>query len=631
MSRTSNSQSGYVLVSVTAILLAILAAILAVNNSYSSKILTDRETDALDREEVEFSALAHLQAYAEQKSCTASPGNITVSGSKDDVDYTLSWSKSATGTTISGAYQPSTGSTTDWTTEQTGVELYGEIQSVTWVLAPYFSEYVEIKYDNKSQHHYHAKAKIKKDGEIVLRSFKLGPLATEPLTLVQAELELFFESGEFENPEQLQLNAIRFPWDPADVTDSETGLGTNPSWAKADYGKFEKIDTVVTMLTNSASIDFTELLGSWMNGARPHNGWALTTEGSTHTKWKTEVTEGSTTADFVQRPRMHIKYRCACGEACVGIDQTEVAALGTLKAVNGFGGGHDKMAKLWLHRAHQQYLVENTASAKILDRTVYSPAGLSSFDVPSMVSGNDITGAHIELANAEHPNHHYYTLLDGDEIDVDLSATSLPNAHAKQLNYFQSLADSPVGDSLEQRRMPTPTSGDIATTQAVSNYVSDSSAYVGGYSYFDDRYWFGTQMDGKIKTQDFPVKDDTATVSTVHTADIGRSSINLTALDFNNYHTIDALHIIDQHNFLLSGEYYNKPAYAYLEATLGRRQFHDGDIVLYNNLTQTTRLIDGEISRSNGNNVSAIALFKEPMPDSTSSEAEFEAAFPFLY
>lgn len=626
MTQASKSQSGYVLVSVTAILLAILAAILAVNNSYSSKILTDRETDTLDRKEIERSALAHLQAYARQKSCTATPGNISVSGSKDDISYTLSWIKSATGTTVSGTYLPSTGSSAGWSTEEKGIELYGETQSVTWVLNPYFSEFVEIKYGSKTQHHYHAKAKIKNDGEIVLRSFKLGPLATEPLTLVQAELELFFENGEFESPELLQLNAVRFPWDPTSVTDSETGLGDNPSWLKGDYGKFEKVDTAVTMLTNSASIDFTELLGSWMNGARPNNGWALTTENSKHTKWHTELTEKSKTIDFEQRPRMHIKYRCACGEACVGVDQTEVAALGTLKAVGGYGAGDDQMVKLWLHRAHQQYLVENTSSGEILNRTVYFPAGLSDFSVPNTALGHHITGAHIELANADHPDHHYYTLLNGTSINV--STNYLSNSGSKQLTYYQSLASEPVGyTSLKLREMPTPTSGFAATQQPVSDYVTDTNAYVGGYSYYDDRYWFGTQLNDETKTQDFPVEDDTAPTH-VHTADISRSNLDLPALAFNNNHTIDALHVIDQHNILLSGEYYATSSW---EIELGRRQFHDGDIVLYNNLTQTTRLIDGEISRSNSNNVSAIALFKEPMPASGSSEAEFAAAFPFLY
>lgn len=625
MRQASTSQSGYVLVSVTAILLAILAAILAVNNSYSSKILTDRETDTLDRDEIERSALAHLQAYARQKSCTATPGNISVSGSKDDISYELSWSKSATGTTISGTYQPSTGSATDWTTEQTGIELYGETQSVTWVLAPYFSEFVEIKY-NKANHHHdhnnHAEAKIADGADIVLRSFKLGPLATEPLTLVQAELELFFENGEFKNPDKLQLNAVRFPWDPATVTDAETGLGTNSTWKKANYDKFEQIDTELSMLTDSAKIDFTELLGSWVNGARPNYGWALTTESTDHTKW----ISGPASADFAERPRMHIKYRCSCGEACVGVDQTEVAALGTLKAVGTYGAGDDQMVKLWLHRAHQQYLVENTASVKILDRTVYFPAGLSDFSVPNTASGHHITGAHIELANADHPDHHFYTLLNGTSINT--TTNNLSNSGSKQLTYYQSLAGEPVGHtSLKLREMPTPTSGFTATQQPVSDYVTDANAYVGGYSYFDDRYWFGTQLNDETKTQDFPVEDDTAPTN-VHTVDISRSNLDLPALAFNNNHTIDALHVIDQYNFLLSGEWFDTTKY---ESELGRRQFQDGDIVLYNSLTQTTRLIDGEISRSNNNNVSAIALFKEPMPASGSSEAEFADAFPFLY
>lgn len=647
MRRTSKSQRGYVLVSVTAILLAILAAILAVNNSYSSKILTDRETDTLDRDEIERSALAHLQAYARQKSCTATPGNISVSGSKDDISYTLDWSKSATGTTVSGTYQPSTGNTVAWRTEQQGMELYGEIQSVTWVLAPYFSEFVEIKYDNKNHHHdhsNHAEAKVKKGADIVLRSFKLGPLATEPLTLVQADLELFYESiDKFANPDKLQLSAIRFPWDPSGVTDDRTGLGSNNTWKKANYDKFEAVDTNLSLsvASNSATIDFTELLGSWLSGARPNYGWALTTESTDYTKW----ISGPTSADFEQRPRMHIKYRCACGETCVGVDQSEVAALGTLTDVDGKGGGSNKMIKLWLHRAHQEYLIENTSASAVLDRTVYHPAGLSDFDVPAMAYSDAITGAHIELANTDHPDHHYYTFLDGSSVTQSPSTTStttsawfktsstttttdLSNSHDKQLSHFQSLASNPVGESLQPRQMPTPTSGFNAPTQAVSTYFSDAETYVGGFSYFDQRYWFGSQLNDEIKTEDFPVQDGTTATSNVHSADNTRSNLDLAALDFNSDHTIDALHVIDQHNFLLSGEYYDTTSY---EIELGRRQFHDGDIVLYNNITQTTRLIDGEISRSNGNNVSAIALFKEPMPPSGSTEAEYEAAFPFLY
>ena len=614
------------LVSVTALLLAILAAILAVNNSYTTKIVTDRETDPFDRVEIERNAFAHLQAYAEQKNCTATPDTFSVTGEKDGISYTLDWSKSATGTTLSGSYQRAA---THWTTEQLDVELYGETQSASWVLAPYFSEFVEIKYDKDKHHHDHSnhdKAKIKKDGDIVLRSFKLGPLATEPLTLVQAELELFFESAnKFENPDELQLNAVRFPWDPKDVTDDKTGLGANSTWKKGNYDKFETVRTDLTMLSNSAKIDFTELLGSWVSGTRPNFGWALTTESTKKTEWLS----GPTSINFAQRPRMHIKYRCACGKACVGVDQTEVVALGTLKAVDGYGGEHNKMAKLWLHRAHQQYLVENASSGAILDRTVYYPAGLSEFDVPSTVAGQEITGAHIEPANADHPNHHFYTLLDGKSIDVDLPAFNLSNAHSKQLTYYQSPANKPIGDSsLELRRMPTPTSGTLATQQPVSTYVSDANTFVGGYSYFDNRYWFGTQLNGVIKTQDFPVKDDTASVTAVHTADIGRASLALPVLSFNANHTIDALHVIDKYNYLISGEYYDTTEW---EVELGRRQFHDGDIVLYNTITQKARLIDGEISRSNGNNVSAIALYKEPIPASGSTESEFEEAFPFLY
>lgn len=645
MRRASQSQSGYVLVSVTAVLLAILAAILAVNNSYSTKIVADRETTPLDREEIERSALAHLQAYAEQNNCSATPDNLSVNGSKDGTSYTLNWSKSATGTTLTGAYQSAASSNPDWNTEQQNIELYGETQSVAWVLAPYFSEFAEIKYDKQNHHHDHsdhAEAKVKKEADIVLRSFKLGPLATEPLTVVQAELELFFENGEFKNPEQLQLNAIRYPWDPSDVTDAETGLGTNSVWQKANYDKFEPVTTDLSLsaLTDSAKIDFTELLASWVSGARPNYGWALTTESTDHTKWKS----GPSSANFEERPRMHIKYRCACGEACVGVDQTEVAALGTLTDVDGYGGGSDQMIKLWLHRAHQEYLIENSSAAAILDRTVYYPAGLSAFDVSAMAYSAAITGAHIEVANTDHPDHHYYTFLDGSSVTQSPSTSStttnawgfsssstttdLSNAHDKQLTEFQSPANLPVGESLQLRRMPTPTSVAQAPTQPLATFFSDADTYVSGFSYNDQRYWFGTQLNDEIKTEDFPVKNGTTATSHAHSVDTTRSSLDLPPLDFNSDHTIDALHVINKHNFLLSGEYYDTTSY---EVELGRRQFHDGDIVLYNNLTQTTRLIDGEISRSNGNNVSAIALFKEPMPASGSSEAEFEAAFPFLY
>ena len=628
MDDSSMTQRGYVLVSVTVVLLTVLAAILAVNNSYVSKIHSDRETDSLGREEIELSAFAHLKAYAEQKNCTATPSNMTVSGTKDGYDYSMNWSRSLSGTTLTGNFQLSSNSGSSWSTEQNNIEMYGETQSVAWVLASYFSEYVEIKHNKATQHHdhgHHAEAKIKADKEIVLRSFKLGPLRTEPLRIVHAELELSFDNiNNFRNSDLIQLNAIRYPWDTSTATDQSTGFGANSNWTLGSYDKFEPLDTDLTLLTNSARIDFTELLGSWQSGTRPNYGWALTTTGNGNTKWISGPSGGT----FEQRPRMHIKYRCACGEACVGVDQTEAVALGTLNAVGGKGGGNDKMIKLWLHRAHQQYLIANTSSGEMLGRTVYYPAGLSDFDVPNTASGHKITGAHIELANADHPNHHYYTLLDGQSI-TNISSSPLPSAHDKQLTYYQSAADKPIGDSsMQLRKMPTPTSGNVAAPQPVSTYVTNSSAYAGGYSYFDDRYWFGTQLDGEVKTQDFPVKDDTASVTSVHTADISRPSLAIPNLDFDVNHTIDALHVIDKDNYLLSGEWFNTTDY---ESALGRRQFHDGDIVLYNTITKTTRLIDGEISRSNLNNVSAIALFKEPMPPSGSTESEFEDAFPFLY
>lgn len=628
MSNSSRKRSGYVLVSVTVVLLTVLAAILAVNKSYVSKIHIDRETNSLGREEIELSAFAHLKAYAEQKNCTATPNNMTVSGTKDGYDYSMNWSKSPSGSTLSGNFQLSNNSGSSWSTEQTNIEMYGETQSVTWVLASYFSEYVEIKHNNASRHHdhsHHAEAKIQADKEIVLRSFKLGPLRTEPLKIVHAELELSFDNiNDFRNPELIQLNAIRYPWDTATATDQSTGFGPNSNWTLGSYDKFHPLDTDLTLLTNSARIDFTSLLASWQNGTRPNYGWALTTTGTQDTKWVSSPSGGT----FEQRPRMHIKYRCACGEACVGVDQTEALALGTLNPVDGYGGGNEKMIKLWLHRAHQQYLIEDPSSGEVLDRTVYYPAGLSDFDVPNTTSGHQITGAHIELANADHPDHHYYTLMDGQGIN-NTSLFPLPSAHDKQLTYYQSAADKPIGDSsMQLRKMPTPTSGNVAAPQPVSTYVTDSSAYAGGYSYFDDRYWFGTQLDGEIKTQDFPVKDDTASATSVHTADTSRSILAVPNLNFDAYHTIDALHVINRYNYLLSGEWFNTTDY---ESALGRRQFHDGDIVLYNTITKTARVIDGEISRSDHNNVSAISLFKEPMPPSGSTESEFEDAFPFLY
>jgi len=637
MRGTAKSNGGYVLVSITAVLLAILAAILAVNESYSKKIVIDYNTNAVERSEVEKSAMAHLRAYAEQKSCTATPEDISVNGSKDGFNYTVSWEKSPSGTELTAVYESATDTSNTWQTTQSDIELYGATQEVTWVLAPYFSEYVEIKHNNKDHHKDHSdndEAKVDKDKEMVLRSFKLGPLRTEPISLVQAELELTSDkNSDNDDAEHLQLNAIRYPWDPTDVTDSETGLGTNDNWIVADYSKFETLDTEITTSDNVTTVDFTGLLSSWLNGSRPNYGWAFTVSDK-DISWLTNPEK----TDFHARPRMQIKYRCACAEACVGIDQTEVAAIATLNPVDGIGGGNDSLTKLWLHRAHEDYLLDDTSSTAALGRPTYHQAGLSEFVVSGLNSGDSITGAHIEVANADHPDHHYYTLLDGLSVtQLPISSffgtdyTDLSNANDKQLIYYQSPASSPVGTSLEYRRAPDPTTGFTASTHLVSDFVDSSGDFIGGFSFFDQSYWFPTVAWTFDKIESFPVENDTVS-NNVH------SKGTSTADDVENWiaindliHVVDALHVIDKDNYLISGEWMEGADGSTWETELGGWQFHDGEIVLYNAITEKVRIIDREVSRSQSNNVSAIALYKEPMPADGSSESEYEDAFPFMY
>ncbi|MGB0866574.1 MAG: hypothetical protein ACPGSC_08690, partial [Granulosicoccaceae bacterium] len=62
-------------------------------------------------------------------------------------------------------------------------------------------------------------------------------------------------------------------------------MGTNPNWQVANFDKFEPVDTRVSMNANSATIDMSELVGSWIEGNRPNYGWALTTTSSDTTKW----------------------------------------------------------------------------------------------------------------------------------------------------------------------------------------------------------------------------------------------------------------------------------------------------------------------------------------------------------
>ncbi|MGB0866575.1 MAG: hypothetical protein ACPGSC_08695, partial [Granulosicoccaceae bacterium] len=356
---------------------------------------------------------------------------------------------------------------------------------------------------------------------------------------------------------------------------------------------------------------------------------------------------------FEQRPRMHIKYRCACGQACVGIDQTEVAAIATLTKVNGKGSGvdqPDKFIKLWLHRANEQYLLPNPSGNTGLGRPNNHPAGLSSSQViDGYAADQDITGMHIELANSDHPDHHFYTFMDGKMITrlpktsstasttswfsafsaATTTSTTLGNAHDKSLYYYQSPSSKPVGFSLELRRAPAPTSGFNATPNQVSGFISNSDTLVAGFSYYDNRFYFPTFINNTHDVRNFPVEQDTTFSMPLYKIDSTRSSSPATVLDYaDNNHTTDALHVIDEFNYLISAEYFDT---TYYEAGLGGWEFQDGELVLYNTITQSSRIIDREYSRSDGNNISAVSLYKEPMPPSGSSEADFEAAYPFLY
>lgn len=632
-----HTDAGYVLVSVTVVLLSILSAIVMVNRSYITKHQVDRHTNPIARTQLEMSARAHLQAYAAQNSCEGIQGGaISVNGTKDGYSYRLEWRKSNSGAVLIGEYTSATDSGDTWQSSASGVALYGPEQAVTWVLAPYFSEYAEIRHNKPSYHRDHrdqSSSRVERDKNIALRSFKPGPLLREPLQIQSARLELFKSNpSDLANPEELTLHAIRYPWDPKTVTDANPSTDSNPGWTLGSYDKFEALDTEVTELTDSITIDFTELLSSWVEGTRTPNGWALTTTSNRPTSWPSRPTRADT--EFEQRPRLHINYRCECGEVCVGVDQTEVAALGTLTKVGGEGSStsEDKrFIKLWLHRAHEDYL-ESTSGSRFWNRPHHVPAGLSSSaKIPGFPTGEDLTGLHIEPANDEHPDHHYYYVLDGRSIQPG-NKTAAGNANDKLLVYYRSPADRPVGEAMEYRRSPQPSSPTLAAPIGLMSLFTSTDTFVGGFSYFDERYWFATRLSGINAIEDFPVEPDPTLPTSLHRRDTSRSQRPKTVLDYgDNIHTTDAVHAFDLNNFMISGEYLQGASGSTYESELGRWQFHDGELVVYNALTGRLRIIDREISRSDGNNVSAIAVYREPKPPAGSTEDTYEDAFPFLY
>lgn len=639
------TSQGYVLVSVTVILLSVLAAVMAINNGYRDRVIIDRATDPIDREEIEKSALAHLHAYAEQTNCSTDPANINISGNKDGVNYQLKWKKTKTGTVLSSKYSRSEG-TSHWKRKQADINLYGATQSTSWVLNSYFSDFVEIKYNNRGHHHdhsNHAEAKSEKNKEVALRSLKLGPLSTEPVSIIKAELELtpITLHSSF-NLSDFKIYAIKYPWDPEDVTSAYSGLGNKTPWPSSSLNEnFEALNTAATLDSDKVRFDITTLLNSWIKNTRPNYGWALASSGGKIT-WHS----GFKTNNEEKLPRINVQYRCACGEACVGITQNEAIALGSYRPIHGYGGTVNKLSKLWLHRAHQEYLDKDPAHpAGLMGRTVYIAAGLSDFSVPN-ATGKEVIGLHIEPTTWLHPSHHYYTLMvgasvnsmpragsssgssiDGSDSQTIATLTELANATDAELLYFQSPANLAIGQSLEARTLPAPMTGPV-DAQAVSSHISDNTAYVGGFSLYDDRYWFGQMIDHRFRFQDIPIKRKSSSTE-LHEIDPARARINSDFLSLNAERIPDALHVIDKYNFILSAEWIVSSAP--YDTALGRLQFHDGDIVLYNTITETARLINGEIKRSISNNVASIALFEEPYPPAGSSTATYQAAFPFFY
>jgi len=653
VNRATNNQQGYVLVSVMAILLTVLAAVIATNASFRSKISIDKKTSVAVRSEIQKSAFAHLNAYAEASNCEANSSSFSVEGSKDGIEYNLSWEKTATGNTLTGQYQLTGDNASTWTNTDYGVELFGKKQSTSWILASYFSSFVEIKLGKKDHHKEHGDkeyGKAELDQEMVLRSLKLGPLRTEPLKIVQAELQLTGRDDDVPNdPSLLFLNAIKYPWDPEDVTDSYDGLGDKTDWPETGLDKFETIDTVAKIEDGKVNIDMTGLINSWLSNARPNYGFAITSGDSTKFEWHSEPGNDN----YEDLPRINLDYRCSCAEACVGVKQNEALALGTYFSIDSdgesYGGGNDKMAKLWLHRANVEYLELDPANPHSgLDRPSYYPMGLSEFEVMGISDSpdKDIIGAHIELANDEHPDYHYYTLMAGDSVTKmpkvsDLQAllgakTDISNVDTAELVYLRSDANKPVGDSLEERMLPAPMDSTKIDVQAVNAYITDSDTYVGGFTYYDDRYWFGQYVDSNFRFQDIPVRRK-ASSTQLHEENAGVPRIDSAYITMNDQRVPDALHVIDQYNFLLSAEYIK--SYSPYDTRLGQLRFHDGDIVLYNTVSKRARLIDGEASRSNGNNVWSIALFEEPSPrdypdDDASKDIkdeEFKKSYPFMF
>ncbi len=621
---TNKSNQGYVLISVLVVLLTVLAAIVTVNTSYTNTIVVEADTDPTIRREIEKSAFAHLQAYTEQENCGINPVNITVDGEKDGVTYALNWVKNATGTELTGDYQTSGAQSYSWTSKQKQIELYGSNQSTSWLLDSYFSDFVEIKYEKDDHHHDHSdhdEGKVSFEKDIILRSLKLGPLLREPVSLVNAELQLTATSGA-NTVDELQIHAIKYPWDPTYVSYAYTGIGTYTSWPETGFDNFETLDTVATELNDIVKFDITGLLRSWIDRSRPNHGFALSSTSNTKFEWVSKPDD----SNFEERPRINFSYRCACGEACVGIKQNEVVVLGSLNDIDGYGGTEEKLTKLWLHRAHEDYLVPKTPSEENFNRTVYEPAGLSAFEVVNMPSGKEVIGIHVEPANSDHPDHHYYTVMAGNP--VNSSSADLPDAADAELIYLQSPGDEPTGDALEARVLslfPTKT----ASSQNVTDYISDGDDYVGGFSYYDERYWFAQRTAGDNLLQDYPVELDSAAYD-LHKADLSRTPLNLDPIAFNGNHVPHALHVIDQHNVLLTGEYHFVWP-GFWASTFGQLKSYDGDVVLYNTITKKARIIDGEIERSNGNNIRTIGYFEEPIPPAGSTDNRYKAALPTLF
>ncbi len=618
MNTSGNPQSGYVLVSVTVVLLTVLASVLAINNNYTSKIKINRSVDPVDRKEIEASAFAHLQALAEQQNCGADPFNIVATGRKDGFDYSLTWGKDSSGPTLHSYYQRIGDVSSAWASQKYDLELYGETQQTTWVLAPYFSEFAEIREDSDDHHHDHddhakeVKAVAGKD--IALRTLKLGPLATEPLTLISAELQLTPNSiAEFKNPDTIDVLAIKYPWAPASVTHAHRGIGSSTAWPTGKENKFESLNIHPVVDSSSARIDLTALLQSWLSGARPNYGWALKQTGSGTTKWQS----GPDVTTFDARPKVNLEYRCACGEVCVGVKQNEAVAMASNSEFRSVGGG-ENIVKHWLHRGHPDYGQDDA------DYT----AALSEFQISGKAASKTITGLHIEPANLIHPDHHYYTVMQGKSATNLLTTTPMDNISISNIYYLQSAGDKPIGKNTEARVVSDMGYADVdADDRSVGYFISDTNSYVGGFSFFDDQYWLGRSASSQSGVHAFSVTHQPGS-SEAHVIDSSAVASSLQNLGFLSNQVPDALHILDAHNIIISGEYHITSPW---DIELGDLRFEDGDVVVFNLTTKKARSIATDTARSELNGINAMALYEEPIPDASESNSTFEDALPFLF